>query len=253
MTQRFILLLAVGLFSAAAFSQVTIFPASPKMHETVRVRAPQGTTVNETFDPRGTKISMEGRKITISVTAAPAQGQLEPLPALDLPLGQFPAGAFDVEVRVESPTGTLLRTLGSTSFSIPPRAAEEPLWNLTDLWWTPEESGWGINMIQHGSGVIFATWFVYGADGKATWYVIPDGRWTASGIAYVGSIYRTTGPEFCFEGQSCRVSGFDPAAVTRTLVGEGTISIFPANFDRAIITMTIDGKTLTRFVRRQPF
>lgn len=253
MIKRFVYLLVFSLWAGAAFSQVSIYPASPKMFETVRVRVPEGAPSFETFDVRGTRISMEGRKVTASVVARRVATGPEPFPALDLPLGQFPAGSYEVEVRVVSPDGAFLRSPGSTSFTIPARATEEPLWNLTDLWWTPEESGWGINMIQHGSGVIFATWFIYGTDGKATWYVIPEGRWTAEGVQYVGPIYRTTGPEFCFDGQFCRVTGFDPASVTRTLVGEGKISIFGSNFERAIITMTIDGKTLTRQVRRQPF
>jgi hypothetical protein len=244
-------LLATLLISSDAIAQISIFPESPKALETVRVRVPQGTTAAELFDPRGTRVSIDGSRITVTVVATPAQGQSEPLPALDLPLGQFPAGSFNVDVHVVTSTGTPVRSLGTAVFTVPARTSEEPLWNLTDLWWTPEESGWGINMIQHGSGIIFATWFVYGADGKATWYVIPDGRWIAGGLSYVGNIYRTTGPEFCPQGQACR--GFDPAAVTRTLVGQGTISIGASNFDRASITMTIDGTTITRTVRRQPF
>ena len=36
--------------------------------------------------------------------------------------------------------------------------------NYQDLWWVPAESGWGINISQQGD-VMFATWFIYGANG----------------------------------------------------------------------------------------
>lgn len=197
---------------------------------------------------------MDGNRITVSLISRGTAPTLpEPTPPLDFPLGQFPSGSYEVGVRVETQAGTVVRTVGAASFSVRARAEEDPLWNLTDLWWVPEESGWGINIVQHGSGKIFATWFVYGSDEKATWYVIPDGRWIGSGTGYVGQIYRTTGPEFCYQGQACTGPAFDSSVVTRTPVGEGTISINPYDFDRAVVTLTVDGKTLTRIVRRQGF
>ncbi|HEY3585288.1 MAG TPA: hypothetical protein VGL90_13045, partial [Casimicrobiaceae bacterium] len=42
--------------------------------------------------------------------------------------------------------------------------------NNSDLWWVPSESGWGVQFVQQGA-LIFATMFVYDANGKPTWYV----------------------------------------------------------------------------------
>ena len=40
--------------------------------------------------------------------------------------------------------------------------------DVSDLWWNPAESGWGLQMVQE-SGFVFATLFIYGQDGRPTW------------------------------------------------------------------------------------
>ena len=42
--------------------------------------------------------------------------------------------------------------------------------NMTDMWFNPAESGWGLNLIHQGD-TLFATLFVYGPDGQPRWYV----------------------------------------------------------------------------------
>src|ERR1043166_810025 len=54
---------------------------------------------------------------------------------------------------------SLVRPTWATSFSN----------DQSDLWWNPDESGWGIQFVQRGS-TIFATMFVYDANGNPTWY-----------------------------------------------------------------------------------
>ena len=41
--------------------------------------------------------------------------------------------------------------------------------DLTDLWWNPTESGWGLQMVNTGT-FIYATIYVYGPDGKPVWF-----------------------------------------------------------------------------------
>src|SRR5438132_104198 len=69
--------------------------------------------------------------------------------------------------------------------------------DASDVWWNPDESGWGISVAQQNN-VIFATLFVYGPDGKAHWYVAPDteARSATSPIVFSGALYETTGPAF---------------------------------------------------------
>ena len=62
---------------------------------------------------------------------------------------------------------------------------------VSDMWWGGEsQNGWGINLVQQ-NGIVFAVWYTYGADGKTTWFVLPNGTW--SGTTYSGAFYSTTG------------------------------------------------------------
>lgn len=111
--------------------------------------------------------------------------------------------------------------------------------DYTDLWWNPAESGWGLNLIQHPSGIVFGVWYTYGADGKRTWYVIPSGSWTAANV-YSGPVYATSGPAYS--------GAFDPALVRRTLVGSATFTFSDAN--NATFAYSVNGvsgaKSITR-------
>jgi hypothetical protein len=63
--------------------------------------------------------------------------------------------------------------------------------NYTDLWWNPNESGWGINLAHQGD-TIFAAWYTYAVDGTPMWLVVTAVK-TGPGI-YEGDLYHTTGP-----------------------------------------------------------
>ena len=39
----------------------------------------------------------------------------------------------------------------------------------SDLWWNPQESGWGLNLVQQDE-TAFVTLFVYDAENRPTWY-----------------------------------------------------------------------------------
>ena len=251
-----VLAMLASLCSLTAWGQFTIYPSQPRLGETVRLQIPSGSfgTSSDVWDVRGNRVTMTGNRITVGLvnrgmgTELPNQS-----PRFDVPMGQFPEGTYQVDVQIETLDRAIIRNLGSTSFSVAPRAYSDPLWNLTDLWWNPAEPGWGINLVQHPSGVLFATWFVYASDGRATWYVVPDARPIGLGSGFRGQIYRTTGPAFCPDNGQCLGLPFDPAAVSVFPVGQAVISISPSDFDQAMISITVDGATVSRFVRRQGF
>jgi lysyl endopeptidase len=89
------------------------------------------------------------------------------------------------------------------------------------MWWNPNESGWGINVIQHPSENIFVVWFTYEFDGTQTWFTLPDGTWTSSNT-YTGTVYATSGP-------AATTSPFNPSTVRVTAVGTATLSFADAN------------------------
>ena len=112
--------------------------------------------------------------------------------------------------------------------------------DMTDLWFNPTESGWGVNIIQQAD-VLFATMFVYGTGSRPTWYVAS--AVFPAGQGYSGNLYETSGPVF---------SGpFDPSAVTLRQVG--TFSIIPSTNSQAIATLTytVDGTTVNKIIERQ--
>ena len=62
--------------------------------------------------------------------------------------------------------------------------------NYQDLWWNPSESGWGINISQQGD-VMFATWFIYGANSQPTWIFLSNAKRSgALGNTFIGEIFQ---------------------------------------------------------------
>ena len=112
--------------------------------------------------------------------------------------------------------------------------------NYQDLWWNPNEPGWGIN-VTHQGNVIFATLFTYDATGKGVWYVLARAERTGTG-AYSGTLYRTRGPIFNANPWS---------AATTTEVG--TMSFVFTNGGTGTLTYTIDGVQVTKAIQRENF
>jgi photosystem II stability/assembly factor-like uncharacterized protein len=113
-----------------------------------------------------------------------------------------------------------------------------------DLWWNPNESGWGLAVNQQYDKV-FAAWYVYDAAGHPQWIVLPDSTFslTAQGTGFSGPIYVTSGPP--------SNGVFDPHSVTVTAVGTASL-LFPDR-DSGTLTYTAFGQTATRQISRQPF
>jgi hypothetical protein len=115
--------------------------------------------------------------------------------------------------------------------------------NYQDLWWVANgaESGWGLNLAQQGDN-IFASWFTYDTDGTPLWLSVTAAR-TAPNV-YRGDLIRATGPAF-------NAVPFDPASVTRAVVG--TASFTFANGNAATFEYTLNGVSKTKSITRQSF
>jgi hypothetical protein len=116
-----------------------------------------------------------------------------------------------------------------------------PNYDLSDIWWNPLESGWGVS-ITHQNNAIFAVWFTYGSDGKVIWYPMPGGSW--NGNTYTGTLYRTTSSRWL--GVPYDASKFRATAV-------GTMSFRFLDTNTADTTYTVDGITQTKTITRQPY
>ncbi|MGZ5079496.1 MAG: trypsin-like serine peptidase [Usitatibacter sp.] len=151
--------------------------------------------------------------------------------ACGTPGGRDWFGRFDIAYN-----SALYQWLGSTA-----AAPITPALNYSDMWWNPDESGWGLSITQH-SPTIFAAWYIYDSSGRPQWIVMPGGHWTTT-TSFTGDLYTATGPD--------PRGAFDPALVARARVGSGTLA-FTAS-DRATFNYTVDGVPESRQIRRQLF
>jgi hypothetical protein len=117
--------------------------------------------------------------------------------------------------------------------------------DMSDLWWNANESGWGVTVL-HQQETVFLTFFVYGSDGRGSWYTAQGSYANATpqgAFVFTGTMYQVNGPWFG--------ATFNPAAVNARAVGNMTLTAF---LDSATLSYTIDGvavnKALTRFTLR---
>ncbi len=112
--------------------------------------------------------------------------------------------------------------------------------NYQDLWWSgAQENGWGISVTQHRD-LLFSELFIYDAQGKPLWVVMPSGSWNASFTAFTGPIYIPTGSYFAAYDASRHSGG--------AAVGNATLTFI----DRANGTLayTINGVSGTKAIQR---
>jgi lysyl endopeptidase len=111
--------------------------------------------------------------------------------------------------------------------------------NYQDLWWNPQEAGWGVNFAHQGD-LIFATWFTYDAAGKPWWLIAELNR--TAGNVYAGAVSTSTGPPF----------GSVPwGQHVETGVGTATVSFADGN--HATFAYTVNAVSRTKDITRIVF
>jgi len=120
--------------------------------------------------------------------------------------------------------------------------------DFTDLWWNSpagSEDGWGMNVVQQDQ-TLFLTFFLYGTDGTARWYVAsgatPTNPQPVGAVRFSGTLYQTTGPWFG--------GPFNRAAVP-TEVGSVTLT-----FDSpqtGTLSYSIGGTPVVKAIERQNY
>jgi hypothetical protein len=112
--------------------------------------------------------------------------------------------------------------------------------DITDMWWNPSESGWGVNVVLQGD-TAFLTFFVYDAQRHPVWYsaaaYLDPG---ASPLAWHGDLYETQGPWF---------NG--PFAPPTTAAQVGQVSFVLTDVNQATLTYTVNGIGVVKAVVRQ--
>ena len=116
----------------------------------------------------------------------------------------------------------------------------------TDIWYIPAEAGWGVNVVQ-SDAFMFITFFIYGADGKPTWFtgqVTQDSSGNFNGTLYstMGTYYLS--PWAGFSGGPAGTVSFQPlgpytAKLIYTVTGVGTVTKFIQR--QNLTTITVGG------------
>ena len=119
--------------------------------------------------------------------------------------------------------------------------------NLQDLWWNPNESGWGINFT-HQADIIFATLFTYepgaGNFNKGMWLTATMPK-QSTGI-YQGDLARVTGSAF-------NAVPFTPLNPAVNASRAGNMRVQFTNGNAATLTYDVSGQQVTKTIERQVF
>ncbi|MBZ0248421.1 MAG: hypothetical protein K8F93_02085, partial [Burkholderiales bacterium] len=120
--------------------------------------------------------------------------------------------------------------------------------NYTGLWYNfpaESEAGWGINFTHQGN-TLFATLFTYDSGGAPLWLVMSAGNLT-SGTTFSGTLYRTRGPAF-----NAVPFVWNPNA-PGNLTTVGTLTVTFTADDRATLSYTFDGASVTKTIMKQVY
>jgi photosystem II stability/assembly factor-like uncharacterized protein len=102
-----------------------------------------------------------------------------------------------------------------------------------DLWFNPQQPGWGLSLIQHASGQLFAVWFTYTAEGNPTWLYMPGGTWTDANT-FVADLYQAQGTPYNRNWQTNEFFFH--------LAGSGTLRFNDRNSGSASFTLKSGGR-----------
>jgi hypothetical protein len=116
--------------------------------------------------------------------------------------------------------------------------------NFQDLWWNPAESGWGVNVNQQGE-TVFATWFVYDAARKPTWFVATATKQpnVVSNQVFTGDLLQANGTGFA--------SGVFVPLTAADITNVGKVSFTFSDARTGTLVYSVNGQTVTKQITRQ--
>lgn len=142
------------------------------------------------------------------------------------------------DLRVYTSNSALAAQLCASNLVLNCTSYPTPAADYTDLWWNPNESGWGVVVTQHASGMAVVTWYTYDSFGNPKWYITAC-RFLVN--TCTGALGEASGPPF---GPT-----FNPNLVVRREVG--TLTVKFTNSASGVLSYTLNGvpgsKAITRF------
>lgn len=187
------------LWLVPAFAQGwRILPSSPSAGEPFVVQYEAYTASSPAWVHRAS-VEVQGSVVTYTVIATEAGFSVPGFYRASSVVPGLEAGQYELRLRRPIPAGLSETTLGTFAVGAPTGEPSPQYASLSGNWFHPEESGWGVNLIQGDSGKLFAFWLGYqpvvGNDPPArepTWLVMSDGRWL-SPTHYRGILYESRG------------------------------------------------------------
>ncbi len=239
--------LAAATLPVLAGAASTVVPAQPSSFDPVNLRM---TVDSCTYVPATVRVAAAGT--TLRVTQQPNACLVPGTPQrVDVRLGTLAAGDYQVEV-FASPAGNGAPT-ETLRFSVTERAEAavfppipRPLTDYSGVWWSENESGWGLSIHQAPSNVVFGAGFVYAGNNQPLWFTLQGGQWS-SATRWTGTLYLTTGPSFSSPD-------FDPRLVLIQAAGQATLDFTnePVN-GRASLTYIVNNIPVTKTITRMVF
>ena len=186
--------------SALAQSPWRIYPPTPAAGEPFVIQY-EGTTPGGPTRVRSAVVSVQGSTLTYDVEitendfAVPASFRASTV------VPGLAAGQYQVVLkRAGGFGGPIASILGSIQVTAAQGPAQPAFRGLSGNWFDPDESGWGMNIVQGDSGALFAAWLTYlpvlpsesFTQRSGMWLVMPEGRWI-SATQFRGILYSTAG------------------------------------------------------------
>jgi len=155
-----------------------------------------------------------------------------------VPIGRAPKGGEPLSgyaVAVDASSGDAYLTNGHDgSITILRRSSETAsVVNLTDVWFDPDDPGWGV-FVDHQGIVLFATLFTHDAAGNPTWLVMSNGVRQPDG-SFSGVLFRTRGPA---------------ANAIEDITPVGIMRFTPSAADGAKLLFVVDGRSTSKTMQR---
>ena len=133
----------------------------------------------------------------------------------------------------------LVALLFASVFASAPTGATTVTTDQSDLWWNPNESGWGVQMVQRDQA-IFATTYVYDSNNVPHWYTALMNY--QGNFVWTGDLYQSNGTYF-------GTVPYNPSAFVNQKAGTMTWNAPMEN--SGTLTYSVNGmqvtKSLTRF------
>ena len=166
-------------------------------------------------------------------------------------IGRLPKGSYSVRARVSAPDpGSVVVTVPDDggeavlTIDLPEGMADGqsiPQYDYTGAYWSPDDSGWQLNIVHQDNDQLTILWAAYDEDSRPVWYFTLPGEWEAP-LGYRAPLARTSA------GPSILAPSPSGASVEVEVVGELLLSGVPLiGLD---LSYSIDGRASSRAAKR---